>query len=241
VIEYFLSEDVALCAVGHHVVFLDLATQKYIGLDCGKNSALLRDLSIAVKSVKRSFQVGEDSDVETLAALSKLLARGIISRIPPIPGAMPIEVAIATPTSSFVSIPRPSLEALPVLAISRLIRSYISIRVRLKLFGLKPLIARIRSRHRAMTPTITATDLDNAAQVIRCFCRIRPWLYTADQHCLLDSLVLTEYLHLYKYPATLVLAILQMPFAAHAWVQLGDRLVDETVETARMYCPILAA
>ena len=82
-------------------------------------------------------------------------------------------------------------------------------------------------------------------RVVQClthaFCRIRPWIYTAHNRCLVDSLILAEFLHRYGYPARLVIAIEPMPFSAHAWVQLGECVIDDTVEAVRRFAPILVA
>ncbi|HVZ34530.1 MAG TPA: lasso peptide biosynthesis B2 protein, partial [Polyangiaceae bacterium] len=58
--------------------------------------------------------------------------------------------------------------------------------------------------------------------------------------CLFDSLVLAEFLRRRGVRATLVIGISTVPFAAHACVQFGDLVLNDTVEKVQGYTPILA-
>lgn len=71
------------------------------------------------------------------------------------------------------------------------------------------------------------------------FLRMRTWFYTAHNYCLLDSLTLAQFLLRRRISATLVLGIETSPFGAHAWVQIGDVVINDSVEVVRRYTPIL--
>lgn len=70
--------------------------------------------------------------------------------------------------------------------------------------------------------------------------------YTAARHfvpvkpsCLLDTLALRTFLARRRLTASIVFGVSPDPFAAHAWLQSGDLVLNETVSYARMHTPIL--
>lgn len=235
---YYLGPDVWLTSVGRHVVFLDLTTQQYVGLDCTSQPSLLRALTCAMAHSQRRLLI-DDVSAEEIQVLSQLSSRGLVTTTPG-PDRQ-IYASPVSPTRSLVSIPNWRPEPLSFLAVVRFLLSYVDVRVRLKLQGLPSLVSRLRAGAPAAGYELSATDKERVGAVVRQFCRIRPWLYTAHQRCLEDSLILAEFLRSHGYPASLVIAIHPMPFSAHAWVQLGDCVIDDPVEAVKMYSPILVA
>jgi hypothetical protein len=132
-------------------------------------------------------------------------------------------------------------ERLTALAIVRFMATFCDVRLRLRFFGLRPLVKRLLGRHDGSRESVSPRTLGVVRRLTRAFCRIRPWFYTAHDRCLVDSLILAEFLHRYGYPARLVIAVHPRPFSAHAWVQVGDCVIDDTVETVRRFAPILVA
>lgn len=59
--------------------------------------------------------------------------------------------------------------------------------------------------------------------------------------CLLDTLALRTFLARRRLTASIVFGVSPDPFAAHAWLQSGDLVLNETVSYARMHTPILVA
>lgn len=57
--------------------------------------------------------------------------------------------------------------------------------------------------------------------------------------CLLDTLALWTFLARRRLTANIVFGVIPDPFAAHAWLQSGDLVLNETVSYARMHTPIL--
>jgi hypothetical protein len=124
-------------------------------------------------------------------------------------------------------------------AVVRLFISFATIRLAIRIFGLQHLIERFRKQQERLLRTAAARDLEQVRKAVRLFCRIRPWLYTAHEKCLFDSMVLTDFLHRYGFPVKLVIGVTPTPFSGHAWVQMEDCLIDDTVEAVRKYLPIL--
>ncbi|ESQ84210.1 hypothetical protein AEAC466_10725 [Asticcacaulis sp. AC466] len=62
---------------------------------------------------------------------------------------------------------------------------------------------------------------------------------SAQNECLRWSIAMVRYLRAYGYYPNLVLGVRMMPFGAHAWVQDGDTVLNDTVEQVSAYTPIL--
>ncbi len=64
-------------------------------------------------------------------------------------------------------------------------------------------------------------------------------LWSSRDRCLPRSLALTHALRASGSAARLVLGVALNPFTAHAWVQDGDRVVNDTLDHAALFTPIL--
>ncbi len=69
-------------------------------------------------------------------------------------------------------------------------------------------------------------------RAVAIFEALRPW-YPRARVCLFDSLALMSFLLDCGIAPTLVLGVRTTPFAAHCWLELGDRLVSDMSD----YCP----
>lgn len=70
------------------------------------------------------------------------------------------------------------------------------------------------------------------------FVRAQRFTATKDK-CFPRSLALAAMLRRHGHHPVVVLGV-QLPFAAHCWVQCGDRVVSDTLERTRSFIPILA-
>lgn len=76
--------------------------------------------------------------------------------------------------------------------------------------------------------------------LVNSFLRARTYAYSADDHCLFDSLVLMDFLLRHQIAASLVFGVHTKPFRAHAWVQLGNSVLNDHVENVQAYRPIFS-
>lgn len=67
------------------------------------------------------------------------------------------------------------------------------------------------------------------------FAKSRLLFYTARDQCLLDSVVLSSVLRSYELEAQLYIGVALMPFSAHAWVQVGSCVLDNSLDHIRRY------
>jgi hypothetical protein len=79
----------------------------------------------------------------------------------------------------------------------------------------------------------------NVGILTRAFDRLRVWCYSAEDACLKDSLVLAYFLLSRGALPTFVMGIRTKPFGAHAWVQSGDVVLNDSVENVQRYTPIV--
>jgi hypothetical protein len=95
-------------------------------------------------------------------------------------------------------------------------------------------VARRKSRH-ATNPF----DVPRAEKLILTFMRLRLF-FPRNYLCLYDSLALIEFLAYHKLFPTWVFGIKLEPWAAHCWVQQASFILNEDVEAAAGYSPVMA-
>jgi len=85
---------------------------------------------------------------------------------------------------------------------------------------------------RLKLPIVSETRIAAAFHLLR---QILP----LDNHCLSRSIAISRMLRRFGHQATLVIGV-QLPIAAHCWVQCDDRLMADRVERIAAFEPILA-
>jgi hypothetical protein len=70
--------------------------------------------------------------------------------------------------------------------------------------------------------------------------RVRLW-YPKQIHCLQHSAVVTCLLKIHGIPATLRLGATQRPFYAHAWAEVGGKVVNDSQSVREKYAPFVSA
>jgi hypothetical protein len=96
-------------------------------------------------------------------------------------------------------------------------------------------VARRRERHAGEQPF----DLVRAQDLTAVFHKLRGF-FPANYLCLFDSLALLEFLARYRIFPSWVFGVRLEPWAAHCWVQHQHWLLNEEVEAAANYTPIMA-
>jgi hypothetical protein len=109
--------------------------------------------------------------------------------------------------------------------------------VTLKCRGLAGAIARMK-RRTAQIPASNAT-VDALPELISVYTQLRPLFLAARSRCLLNALVLSEFLSIYGMRAECVFGVHARPFGAHCWLERGHLVLNDTVERVRRFTPIL--
>lgn len=108
----------------------------------------------------------------------------------------------------------------------------------LRLFGLKATLARWRGlRHRYARRLQPSTAADGVIHVAQGYADARVFL-PAKQLCVPDSLALARSLWRRGLYADVYFGVRLAPFMAHAWVQAGDVLLSDKLNTVGEYTPV---
>lgn len=123
--------------------------------------------------------------------------------------------------------------------LTRALASDIGVSQQLRLGRLAALIA---SYENSKVGRTLATPLDDAGpvRVVRAYENARLFRASAN-NCLSRSLAMARRLAGLRCDALLVIGVRAQPFAAHAWVQSGDIVLNETPDEISRYTPIFSA
>jgi len=234
---YFLSSDVYWCETNDSVVFLNVPTGKYLAID----KSLLQHLARFVDGWPQgSLSSTDKAESCTPANLDELVAAGLITTKRE--AGKPASATSARPVE--VIPPAGLAELQGVLGVRHrlsFVACAVYVTTMLTLFRLRPLVKRLElARGSAHVHDRQHIDMHHIARLVGAFLRLRPWLYTAKNHCLTDSLTLAIFLRRWGVPATFVMGVATKPFAAHAWVQVTGTVLNDTLENVQAYVPIIA-
>ena len=105
----------------------------------------------------------------------------------------------------------------------------------------RPIAATVRRiRERKLLHGGGVSSVSSTVDLVRIFRALRPFLYTAKDRCLLDSIALIEFLAKFDVFPTWVIAVRTRPFAAHSWVVDRHLILNEALGRAEEFYPILA-
>jgi hypothetical protein len=100
-------------------------------------------------------------------------------------------------------------------------------------------VAAVRARKSRRLEACVQWDLLRVAGLIDIFRRLRPYVFSAEGHCLLHALTLVRFLGSHDVYPEWVIGVSTQPWAAHSWVQWGNYLLDTNPEKVCRYTPIL--
>lgn len=212
---YALREGISYCEVEGRLIFLDLAHDRYF---C---------LSPPVEAAFRRMARGDNSHEDAgLVMRSGLVVDTAGERLGPC-------IPPAHCTHSLFDVGSP---AATIGSVAIMLFAFWRTSVQLRLRGLDAAIQRhARAKARMMTTPAPATALEATAAAARACMRI----VSLHERCLPASLALATRLASLGVPADLVLGVRLSPFKAHAWVQSDTTLINERLEIARLFTPIL--
>ncbi len=234
---YYLSAHAHCVEFREGAILLDLRTGCYLGFD----AATLPHLQSAVANWRSPSPSSSSSGVQTHAVsahtvIEDLLARGILTSLEP----KERRPYLAPPLTS-ISMPSypAALGSVPVRHLFSFLLALLHVPLRVRRNKLMPLLGWLDARQYLIDSH--TMDLQTLRALISSFHQLRIWFYTAHNHCLFDSLLLSTFLTLHKIPCTFVISVASKPFLAHAWVQIGDMILNDTAEHAQEFLPLLTA
>lgn len=230
-----LPPHIYVCQAQDHPVLMDLRRNSYIGIS-NRDGAILSSL---VEGWPRPplLQLTPCDESTLPSAANDLLASGILTE-------NCHESRDATP----IAVPEPAESLLDGYSdealcwhgsardILRFSRSLLSGARAVRFGMLEAFAARVRHRKACLNSPTAAM----ARSFLSTFLLCRPFFYTARDACLLDSLILVDFLSRSGVSATCVIGVKTGPFGAHAWVQLGRYVLNDTPGFVRHYVPIFS-
>lgn len=221
-------------------ILLDLRTGNYLGL----HAAILPHLKTRIGNwpspvdedlhgVKTAADCdGEAADI----VVADLLSRGVLTTIGPPTKHLH---AVSALTSLAITCRSAAAQAPPIWHVLNFVRALVHVKLSWRGGKLEPMLSWLSAKQSTLAD-VALPDPDVLLPFLRTYCQLRIWFYSARNHCLLDSLILSAFLTKCGLPCTFVIGIATKPFVAHAWVQCGDAVLNDTTEYIQTFDPILA-
>lgn len=230
---YFIPRHVHFCETGNQVVFLDLRRDKYLAIGQAERQALSGLVVGWPSDAPPAISAANNAVVQSMLKLGLLTQDARIGK-----EAAPLTIDLVD--AVFVDDDferRTTMHA-------RLLSSFLFACARAKLaLAMRPfgrVVAAVRKRKAKSLQRAGAFDLDRGRELVAVFDRLRPFIFTAKDACLFDSLAMIEFLALHELYPDWLLGVQVQPFGAHSWVQHRHFVFNGSVEYVRRFTPILA-
>ncbi len=238
---YHLPPHIYVAATQDGVIFLDLKRDKYFGVSCETVHALASVVDgWQFHHMLPSFAADDNGRAEPVSAAEYLVSTGLLAKADA-PGKPARSIRLHNERTMlpiddqyFGDSPIGTRDVVAFLI------AWLSAVASLRLFSIETVINRFRRRKCAHGGDAETVQVQQAAMLVRKFRRLRPFLFTAADHCLLHSLTLLNFLAYYDVFPMWVLGVKTPPFEAHSWVQHRHFVFDQTPEQVCFFTPILA-
>lgn len=236
---YYIGPHFHYCIVDDAVVLLNEETGQYIALPAELNAAFLR--ATQANHHCETGQRANDVTIrpEGLIALDSLIEAGVLTTKSDEghdTSTPALVAAVSLLDSLLLHSKSRAIKARNLAAFSAAV--FTAIRL-MKFTRFASTVQRIRMAQARIPCPSKPLDSASVASLILAFRRMRLWTYSASRACLFDSLVLSEFLRRNGIATSFVFGVQTKPFRAHAWVQLGDMVVNDRLERVTCYTPIL--
>lgn len=233
---YRLADHVRACRVDEQVILLDLKRNKYMGIGGPPLAALagaVIDWPPGITEPPPST-----SSAGLRQGLQLLHAQHMLT---PAADGYPTKVLVAPAEASLTVDDLPAslvseARHLPGLCVSAAVAAYW-----LKRCSLADIAAEVTRRRRAQLTLQRKNNGDRLRRAVATYLRLRPFVLTAHDHCLHDSLALIRFLALQELYPHWIIGVRTRPFGAHSWVQSGPTVLNDVHENVRAYTPIMVA
>lgn len=235
---YYLSAHSFCCELEDGAIILELATGAYVGV----HAEYLPDLRVVIRNWPNSAQADFGVAYTTTTAvtdklIADLLARGILTTSPanrrsrhPAPPSAALTITDAALSKRWI----------PLRHLAQFLTALFCVAMRHRDKKLAAQLDWFEQRQRSIRTGRSPAISCDVSKLLASFVRLRIWLYTAERRCLFDSLVLALFLTRELVPCSFVIGVSTKPFLAHSWVQIGELVINDTVEHVQMFTPILA-
>ncbi|WP_300381127.1 lasso peptide biosynthesis B2 protein [Henriciella sp.] len=228
--QYYLPDDVHVCACGTIYIILDAVNDRYLCLTSDQ-SYLFAQLAAADGHVPTFSKAGQ--------LANRLADQGILT--PRHAAGHPIAhrtfpaAAYSITDRHPVSRPLPHWKHTPHLMLA------IAICLALRKAGRRHIARCVHAARtwKAGIPGNSDTSRDQVLALTESFHALTPYFFTTQDACFFRSLVLLRFLSSFNISAEWVFGVRLAPFDAHCWVSHRGILLNETCDKAAEYQPIM--
>ena len=238
--QYFIPRDVSICRTEDGVVFLDLATQNYIGLGNANATALERlvaDWPTAPRDIGLPPALPHVAEGDHEHIAKELVSRKLLTRDPQ-QAACRSDIVFSL--AGEITLEERIERGLPLRPdyLWNFFVAIASAACRLRFGSFARLVDHLGSRKAGRSAK--SKGRENVRNLATTFLALQSFFLTRKGACLFDSIALAEFLASYGAYPTVVLAVRTSPFAAHCWVQHEGLVLNDSVANVREFFPILA-
>jgi hypothetical protein len=236
----YLASHIYFACDGEAVIFLDLHSDNYKMLAGAKAQEFKAMLSITTDFLLE-LSLPADQDLPAKGAfrrdlLSELQQNRLLTDKKE--EAAGCRANIALPVEDLIDTQKARDLHIGLRDLWRFTSSCIAAAWRLRFASIHAIVGSLRRRKRFSTPH-QQPDLAQVRLLLEFYRRLRP-LFPHNFLCLFDSLALIEFLSRYHFYPDMIFAIKLDPWAAHCWVQYGTVALNQNIEEASCYVPIMA-
>jgi hypothetical protein len=234
----WLRRDVYCTDVGDSIIFLDLLADKYTAVQNSPRLAL--HAVIANWPIEPKQCQDETLSTETRSALSALLVGGLLTTQQELAQS---KVKRSITSDSYLGLADVLTSPMRIrnsLAL-RFVAAFLTARKLLHGKSIGRAIEHVKARAAERTQSYGIEPGTMEPEVLAHFFVLRPFVYTATNQCLLDSLVLYEFLHRASVHASLLIGVKTRPFQGHCWIQHRSVILNDTTEHAGSFSPIFVS
>lgn len=233
---YFLAKYMYMCLIDGQIAILDLRRDKYLALDSDASSLLHPHIGFLTS---QGGLLPNGREPRLYDALSRLSANGILCSTQSGPSMAATRRPLYRPEDEIRPQP-PYREHVGTHHVLRYISSVLNAKLALRT---RSLFRIVLSEQRKISSRASVRATFDAARVSR-LCSVYSQLRviaTGPRQCLFDSLALKLFLAKYGVFPDWIFGVRLNPFAAHCWLQHGDILVNDSLDSVRQFTPIMAA
>ncbi len=230
-----LASHVRACECDGHVILLDLRHNQYVGIGEATTQALAGHVEGWPTSSERIHP--PLNSAASIDAAQRLLSRGLLTNSLFDQHQNPtIEEASATLDTESGS----TNQGIGIRRLAQVLKSVAIATWWMRSRSLQAIAMAVTARReRLRRPKADSLDVMRAGTTA--YEKFRPFVFTAREKCLLDSLALVGFLATEGAFPRWVIGVRTGPFGAHSWVQSGPTVLNDQHEYVRQFRPILVA
>lgn len=238
--KFLLPRNVFVCFPGDHCVFLDLRRDEYWCLsrkDAVPLGGMVAGWPVG-SSKDRKCRTHNENDID--ARVTELLEAGLLTtdrnggKWAQLPSAQSPKRAVNRECGE-----EWESQAIGPGDIAHFSAATAHAALRLRWSHIENTVHGVACRKRKRAGKAGNADTRKTVDLVSRFVRLRPW-FPRPYLCLFDSLALIQFLARHDVYPTWVFGVRTKPFNAHCWVQLGDLLLNDSLERVRSFTPIMA-